>query len=153
MRGISHAIVTTRSTTSVTGAPQFRVFFVPFTHFSRCGLCVTHFENENRVSERANRMASIMRWVGSEPRVGQGTGVQHKPLMLTSTDVYRSRTGLLQATWRRKQLLLIAVLAGALLQTQHYVKPLNIFSHLMLRNPERQVFYPQFIQESFKAQR
>lgn len=94
-----------------------------------------------------------MRQGGSEPRVGQGTGVQHKALMFTGTDVHRSHTGLLHAAWKRKQLLLRAIRAGALLQTQHCVKPLNIFSHLMLKkNPERQVFYPQFTQESFKAQ-
>lgn len=91
MRGIKHAIVTARSTTSVTGAPQFCVFFVSFIHFSRCGLCISHFKNENQVSEQAGRTASSMRQGGSEPRAGQGTGVQHKLLMLTGTDVHRSR--------------------------------------------------------------
>lgn len=135
MRGVSHAVLTTRSTTPVTGAGQLQVFFFPLTHPSSHGPWIARFEGEIWVSERCNRMGSIMRWQGSEPGGEGDTQVQQKVLMPTDADVQGRCTGLLHGTWKREHLLLIATFAWALLQTQIFVKPLNIFSHLMLTKP------------------
>lgn len=132
VQGISHAILTTRSTAPVTAAGQLQVFFFPLTHPSGHGPWIACFEGEIWVSGRSNRMGSVMRWQGSEPGGEGDTQVQQKALKPTDADVQGSCTGLLHGAWKRKQLLLIAAFAWALLQTQIFVKPLNIFSHLML---------------------
>lgn len=67
---------------------------------------------------------------GQSPE-GTKTQVQHTALLLADADVHGSCTGLQHGTRERKQLLLITPLAWALLQTQIYVKPLNIFHHLL----------------------
>lgn len=85
--------------------------------------------------EQSNRMISVTRWQGSEPGGEGDTQVQQKALMPTDADVQGSCIGLLRGAWKRKQLLLIATFVWALLQTQIFVKPLNLFSRLMFTKP------------------
>lgn len=76
-------------------------------------------------------MASITRWwQGSEPRGDQDTSSAYSPAACRCRCAWELHRF---AAWHsgEETLLLITPLAWALLQTQIYVKPLNIFHHLL----------------------
>lgn len=147
VRGISHAIVTTtRSAPSVTGAQQFHVFFSPFTRPSRHGLWISHFQNESWASEQTNRMASITRWwQGSEPRGDQDTSSAYSPAAHRCKCAWELHRF---AAWHSGEETIVTNNSPCLGPSSNpdlceAIKHISSFI----------MFYPQFTQEPFEAQR